>query len=230
LVSGRTQIETLVINRSSGDLGPGMLEIVSGGWITIRRQLKMPQRPRESQAGRIVFSGAGAQPGVLESRAPLAIGGDVIVSGAAGGEIRTRNPAHLLSFGRFSNVQVTEGPLTVSGSVSMDGTVELDGPTELRVQGRNLRDGSSGTWYVKNSRARLTIATDEPVALRAGTIRLARGTLDVAVDMKTDGSVIRGSEARINVDPGRTFEAPQLIDVDESRSTNLQAIKRERQQ
>ena len=210
-VATREEIGKLHIERGTEQYGGGVLEIVGGVILTVHRDLQMPQRPREFEAPLIVFSGTGPEAGVLESRPPLGIGGDVRVTGEAGGHIRTRNPSHLLSIGRFARIQVSGGPLTLGGALSMNGTVAADGPHAVVINGQTIRAGSSGTWHIRHPQARMSIETLEPVSLRTGTIRIDQGELHVAVDMQTLGTVTKADDARITVRPGRSFDAPRSL-------------------
>jgi len=223
-VSGAQEVGKLRIERGTDQSVPGVLQITDGGFITIGEGLKMPQRPRETAAGRIVFSGTGRVPGVLESLIPIGIGGDIEVTGDAGGIVRTQNPAHLLSIGRFSRITASGGPLTLGGALSMDGTVVADGPHSVRVTGDAVRPGSSGEWIIAHPQAQVSFETTQKVFLRSGEIDVRQGTLDLATDFEAAG-VTRGPDGRINVHEGKAFSARQLREGREIQPAGKEEVR-----
>ncbi len=211
-VVGGNDVGYLTIERGNESVGPGSLEITSGAELTVHVALKMPQRPRETEPGRILFTGSGETPGTLASEGDLAIAGDVEVIGTSGGVIRTRDGSQDIAIGRFANVRAVGGPLTLTGMVEMDGTLVADGASSVIVNGEGIGSGSSGTWRVTHPRARIEFDTVRVISLNAGRIHVERGELDVAVDMKTLGSVTTGPDARVTVRPGTSFDAPRSIE------------------
>ncbi|NOT01893.1 MAG: hypothetical protein HOP29_14860 [Phycisphaerales bacterium] len=197
--------------RGTGTADGGVLEVTAGGILTIGEGLKMPQRPQEAAAGRIVFSGAGRAPGTILARTSIGIGGDVEVIGAAGGVFETRHPDHTVGVGRFAQISATGGPLTFDTALSMDGRVIADGPHAVRVTGLEVREGSSGKWVIAHPKARVSFETANRVHLRAGEIDVREGTLETAVDFEAE-RVTRGAAGRIEVCEGKSFSARQLTE------------------
>ncbi len=216
-VIGDHQVKQLGIRRGDNEYPPGTLEITSGSRLTIRDGLGMARKPKDAESARIVFSGSEGPAGVLHSHTTLDIYGDIEVIGAAGGEIRTAKPTQLVCVGRHARLITSGGPLWVGGSVEMDGQVIASGPHTVTLDGRELREGSSGLWKLEDPKAKVRIATEKPVALVSGRITIEQGELDVDSDFAIGGVVTRKPGAVITVREGRSFEVRGRLDEPQPR-------------
>lgn len=199
LLDDEREVYTIKLLRSEFD-GVATLDIRSGDLFVIDA-MRM-QSPGDTPCcdsdiprARILFSGDGGPPGVLHG-VILGTNGRVQVTGSSGGIVRADEK---WSTGRWAEIRVTGGPLTIDARFYLTGQLIVDGPYPLYVSGPGVSKYSSGRWTLSHPEGSIVWnpeLTDELLA----TFTVNTGTLELLKDLRfirMESQVEAGALARV---------------------------------